>query len=78
MIDPYYRVKQDIHKKRPAYGVLCFVWMVFMAFIAGFFGYYSYNIETRQPCFVREEEYAPFYQMPIGTSNYDEVDDVAY
>jgi hypothetical protein len=56
MMDPYYRVKSDIHRKRPAFGVLCFVWMIFMAVLAGFFGYYSYNIETKDRCYVMENE----------------------
>lgn len=46
MMDPYYKVKYEVHKARPAYGVCCFIWMLFMATIAGFFGYYNYNVEA--------------------------------
>ena len=66
MIDPYYRVKQDIHRKRPAYGFLCLFWTFFMAIIAGFFGYYSYNVEVDKQCFVIEGETTPVQPIPVG------------
>ena len=78
MIDPYYRVKHDIHRKRPAYGFLCLAWMAFMAVIAGFFGYFSYNIEPNSPCFVKEGEFTPLAEVKLGEGVYDDIDDIAY
>ena len=78
MMDPYYRVKSDIHKKRPTFAMFCFAWMLFMATIAGFFGYYSYNIETRDICIVKDDEYLPIYPIPIGVTENEKVEDVSY
>ena len=47
MLDPYYRVKSDIHQRRPTYGIFMVMWTAFMTVLAFYFGYYSYNVETK-------------------------------
>ena len=79
MIDPYYRVKSEIYRKRPATAICCFIWMLFMGTIAGFFGYFLYNVETNTRCFVKEDEYKPVNPVPIGIDQEDSsVSNVSY
>lgn len=56
-MDPYYRVKSDIHQRRPAYGLLMTGWTVFMASIASYFGYYSFIVESKNQCFVQGDHF---------------------
>ncbi len=58
-MDPYYRVKSDIHKQRPIYGYLLAIWMLFMGVLAGIFGYYLYNVETTNQCSVEGDSKVP-------------------
>lgn len=52
MIDPYYRVKSEIHKKRPTYGIIQTTIMILLAVNAGFFGYFMFNVESEKKCYV--------------------------
>ncbi|CDW90731.1 UNKNOWN [Stylonychia lemnae] len=77
MMDPYYRVKSDIHQRRPAYGILMAVWTVFMATLAGYFGYYAFNIENKNQCFVKDDESLPISPIPVGITEIEGVIDVS-
>ena len=59
MIDPYYRVRSEIHRKRPAYGILTLMWTALMGTVAGVFGWYWFNMEATNQCFVREGDTKP-------------------
>lgn len=59
MIDPYYRVRSNLYRKRPAYGILLILWTAFMAFNAGLFGYYLFNVEASAQCYVRDGDLKP-------------------
>eukprot|EP00347_Sterkiella_histriomuscorum_P009880 403339522 len=77
MIDPYYRVKSDIHQRKPAYGILMAGWTIFMAVLAGYFGYYAFNVENKNQCFVKDNEYFPINPIPIGITDIPGVVDVS-
>ena len=59
LTDPYYKIKSDIHQKRPAYGYCMTVWMLIMTTLSCIFGYYYYNIEVRNECLVRNDKSVP-------------------
>ena len=58
-MDPYYKVKSDIHHKRPMFGYLVFTWMVLMTILAALFGIYLYNVETDHVCIVKNGSKVP-------------------
>ncbi len=77
MMDPYYMVRSEIHKRRPTYGIFMIIWTLFMASLAGFFGYYTYNIETKCQCLVNGTETAPIIPIPFGITESPNVVDVS-
>lgn len=77
MLDPYYRVKSDIHHRRPTYGYCVLLWMLTMALLGGFFGYYRFNIEPKNQCFVRKGENHPLSPIPVGIENDPDVTNVS-
>lgn len=76
-MDPYYRVKSDIHQRRPAYGFLMAGWTIFMAVLAGYFGYYAFNVENKNQCFVMQDHYQPINPIPMGVTEIAGVVDVS-
>ena len=51
------------------------MWTAFMAVLAFYFGYYSYNVETKAQCLVKGLETTPIMPIPFGiTENPDVVD----
>ena len=59
MIDPYYRVRSDIHRKRPAYGMLMVIWNAIMVAVSAIFGWYWFNMEVDISCYVKKGEMKP-------------------
>jgi len=56
MIDPYYKLKSELHKTRPTFGILCFAWMLFNLAVVYFFGTYVKPVENNAKCYVRPGE----------------------
>ncbi len=77
MMDPYYKVKSDIHQRRPAYGIFMCVWTIIMGVLSGYFGYYAFNVENNVQCFVKGPEQAPIFPIHFGVSENPDVADVS-
>lgn len=78
MIDPYYRVRSQIHRDKPAYGYLMIAWTAAMATVAGVFGWYWFNMEVDTQCYVRKGDDKPLdhselLQPSIGKKDIDNV-----
>lgn len=76
-MDPYYRVKSDILQKRPTYGYCMIAVMLIMASLAGFFGYYLFNVEPYNACFVKKNSDSPIHPLPLGIDEDPSVTDVS-
>ena len=54
LIDPYYKVKAEIHQQRPTQKYIMIGYLCFTSLITAIFAFYFFLVDSNNKCYVRE------------------------